>query len=234
MVNLMNGDAAMGLMEAEKARAIKARKDADTTNTWKPHSDDDTKLDNYVRYKRLQTLRAYDGEPDGLVILSAHFDPARRKTDFEIRSEQRRMARNEDHREIKTMTWAKIVFTLMAIRGGRKVHINKYSQGSAHLSPPKFGDIVYSLVSDVSGIEDQTFQSWCADYGYNDDSISDRAIFDACRDTLPRLRKLLGAETQAVRDMEEEVLFAHFKDVVTFRATADSMKLLHGWINDRL
>ena len=84
-----------------------------------------------------------------------------------------------------------------------------YSQGSAHRtyrgkplpynctnermiihsvpSVPKFLDVMYCLVSDAGCVDCSTFNDFCDELGYDNDSISDRKAYDACCDTRAEL-----------------------------------------------
>lgn len=103
----------------------------------------------------------------------------------------------------------------LTLRYGTREMKTDYSQGSAHLSPPEFWSVLHCLLSDISGIEDETFEDWCSNYGMDTDSREAEKIFNACRDTLPKLRKLLGTDFDRVRALEEEELMALFADVPT-------------------
>lgn len=46
---------------------------------------------------------------------------------------------------------------------------------------PKLEDVMHSLTLDASGVRHgQTFEEFCADFGYSDDSIEAKRVFDAC------------------------------------------------------
>lgn len=64
------------------------------------------------------------------------------------------------------------------------------------LPAPDVLDILYSLIADSSAA-DQTFEDWCADYGYDEDSRKAEATYRACVDIGVRLRRLLGADVLA-------------------------------------
>lgn len=54
---------------------------------------------------------------------------------------------------------------------------------------PNVKDVLYSLYID-SMSENENFHSWCANYGYSDDSISALNIYKECLDQSVKLRKL--------------------------------------------
>jgi len=46
---------------------------------------------------------------------------------------------------------------------------------------PKLPDVLHSLLLDgAAHFDSQTFEDWCADYGYSDDSIKARDTFETC------------------------------------------------------
>lgn len=78
-------------------------------------------------------------------------------------------------------------------------HHRQASPGSQHvrdtrqpLSPPKAEDVLYSLVNEASVLDCASFEDWCADYGYNADSIKARATYDACIASALQLRAAVG------------------------------------------
>lgn len=62
--------------------------------------------------------------------------------------------------------------------------------------PPTVAEVLDSLVSDASSA-DQSFEDWCGDMGMDADSRKAEATYNACREIMFNLRKLLG-----VRDYE--------------------------------
>lgn len=78
-------------------------------------------------------------------------------------------------------------------RGDRFMEVT-YSMGPAHTEGPKVDDVLDTLASDASGYEnaDGDFRTWCAEYGYDNDSIKASETFDAVRQQSNDLRALLG------------------------------------------
>lgn len=64
------------------------------------------------------------------------------------------------------------------------------------LPAPDVLDVLYSLVLDSSAA-DETFEDWCANYGYDTDSRKAEATYRACVDYGIRLRRILGADVLA-------------------------------------
>ncbi len=60
-------------------------------------------------------------------------------------------------------------------------------------TPPAAADLIYSLMMDVSGL-DQGFEDWAADFGMDKDSRQAERMYRQCLETLPRLHALLGSD----------------------------------------
>lgn len=60
-------------------------------------------------------------------------------------------------------------------------------------APLKVADILYSLQMDSHDWE-STFEDWCANLGYDDDSRKAYRIFEACQNTAKTLLRSLGRE----------------------------------------
>ena len=73
-----------------------------------------------------------------------------------------------------------------------------YTQGSAYDAPPKADSVLYSLASDASGA-DATFEDFCSDYGYDNDSRTAERTWDACRETELQLRRMFGPKYDDVQ-----------------------------------
>lgn len=59
-----------------------------------------------------------------------------------------------------------------------------FSQGSAHTKPPTVEEVLYALSMDASaGEENETFESFCYELGYDEDSRKAYAMWEACVDT---------------------------------------------------
>ena len=78
--------------------------------------------------------------------------------------------------------------------------------------------MLYCLFSDISGIEDEMFESWCSNFSYSTDSRQAEKTFNACRDTLPLVRRLLGRDFDEIRALDEDGIRARFANVTTFKA----------------
>lgn len=67
---------------------------------------------------------------------------------------------------------------------------------------PKTEDVFYSLINDIV---EEPFEDWCANFGYSDDSIDAKRLYDLCVDHTMRLRSAIG-------DAGIETLRAAFQD----------------------
>ena len=61
---------------------------------------------------------------------------------------------------------------------------------------PKKADVLHSLFMDAMAA-DYNFDDWCADYGYDSDSIKALNTYKECLDTAQRLRSFFTAEQRA-------------------------------------
>lgn len=69
-----------------------------------------------------------------------------------------------------------------------------FSMGRGHNGKePTVGAVLDCLASDSSNIGD-SFEDWCADYGYDTDSRKALRTFNMCRRQAERLRKFLGTD----------------------------------------
>ena len=69
---------------------------------------------------------------------------------------------------------------------------------------PHAASVLYSLLSDARCGE-QNFHDFCDELGYNKDSIKDQAIYNACCETLTKMRSFFTlAERQAMDEMLQD------------------------------
>ena len=70
-----------------------------------------------------------------------------------------------------------------------------FSMGSAHGGlPPDAPMVLDCLASDSSSVEEQDFDEWCGDFGYDTDSRRAKRIYDRCRKQAAVLERILGGE----------------------------------------
>jgi hypothetical protein len=67
--------------------------------------------------------------------------------------------------------------------------------------PPEMLDVLDCLFMDARA-KDETFESWCGEFGYDPDSISALKTFEACKKMGDELEYLFGSD---YAEAEEEV-----------------------------
>lgn len=72
-----------------------------------------------------------------------------------------------------------------------------YSQGSAFDKPPTAEYVLGSLAMDASCPE--TFEDFCAEYGYDSDSRSAEKTWGLCRDIELQMRRMFGGKFETVQ-----------------------------------
>lgn len=92
---------------------------------------------------------------------------------------------------------------------GKRVYETDYFTGLGHrkagkVKAPTAADVLYSLILDSSA-GDQSFNDWCADYGYSNDSLSALNTYQACCKTSEELRKMFSPDVRkAVADAVQD------------------------------
>ena len=61
------------------------------------------------------------------------------------------------------------------------------------LPPPKLKDVMYCLVMDSDALE-YTFSDWCHEFGYDDDSMKAKKIYDTCIEQAIKLKQYVNLE----------------------------------------
>lgn len=64
---------------------------------------------------------------------------------------------------------------------------------------PKMEHVLNCLILD-SYAHDVSFRDWCSEFGYSDDSIQAKSIYDACQENYFKLRKALGSQFETVTE----------------------------------
>lgn len=80
-----------------------------------------------------------------------------------------------------------------------KTITSEYNQGSAYNAPPTAEIVASSLVMDANYGED-LFEEFCENLGYDSDSMKAHKIWEACRDTELRLRRMFGDKYEALKE----------------------------------
>lgn len=104
------------------------------------------------------------------------------------------------HRELTAMGKIEIKRAGKMSQGYRNSIIAKYSKPVA----PTAASVLHSLLMDASSGE-QNFHDFCDEYGYNKDSIKDQSIYNACCETLTKMRAFFtGTERTALNELLQD------------------------------
>jgi hypothetical protein len=77
-----------------------------------------------------------------------------------------------------------------------------YSQGSGIKETPKIDSIVHCLVLDAGCYEcSETFEGFCAEFGYDEDSRKAKKTYKACKKTAERLPDLFGEDYEQIKEL---------------------------------
>ncbi len=82
---------------------------------------------------------------------------------------------------------------MVSLTKGRKSMTIYYSQGSAFTSAPTISDILNCLASDYQEAG-YTFEDFCSDFGYNNDSISDLRVYKAVMKESRDMERVIGLD----------------------------------------
>lgn len=109
--------------------------------------------------------------------------------------------RNPNMADSESMDHWRCTFRVQGRAGSRALI---FSMGSAHRGePPEVADVLLCLALDASGA-DQSFEDWCADYGYDTDSRSAERTWRAVRKQTATFRSFFGGRLwQQICEAEE-------------------------------
>lgn len=80
-----------------------------------------------------------------------------------------------------------------------------YYTGAAITAEPTVKDVLEALFADAATVElEDGFEGWCAQLGYDADSIRDKTTFDNCVKNSDGLRHLLGGSYGKIRNEIEQ------------------------------
>ncbi len=79
-----------------------------------------------------------------------------------------------------------------------------YFMGSALTSEPDSASVLSSLLLDASAL-DESFENWCADYGYDTDSRKAERLYKLCCKQGEKLKQLLGDDYDDFRNAENDI-----------------------------
>lgn len=73
------------------------------------------------------------------------------------------------------------------------------------LNSPTIDEVLYCLILDASVIDYPSFADWAHDFGYNDDSMKDKAVYDECMVLALQMRHLFNdAEMNTLRKLFQD------------------------------
>lgn len=73
------------------------------------------------------------------------------------------------------------------------------------LQPPTIDEVMYCLVLDSNVVDYPSFADWANDYGYNDDSITDKKVYDDCMHLALQMRQLFNdADMNTLKDLFQD------------------------------
>lgn len=67
---------------------------------------------------------------------------------------------------------------------------------------PKVDSVLHSLIMD-SYSTDESFSDWCANYGYDDDSIKAKGIYEACIENTKKLQGVFAKREKSLENIKE-------------------------------
>lgn len=76
--------------------------------------------------------------------------------------------------------------------GRRSLAVDELYREHTMPTPPCVEEVLEALVYDAVSVEGRDFAEWCADLGYDSDSISAKSAYDACVQTKHDLVRLMG------------------------------------------
>lgn len=71
----------------------------------------------------------------------------------------------------------------------------RWDHAGRKIQPPSLADVLYSLLQDARVIDYRDFSDWASEYGFDDDSITTRRIYEECIATATKLRAAFGGQT---------------------------------------
>ena len=93
--------------------------------------------------------------------------------------------------------WKNYLWKVTLERWSRFVQL-EYHCGTGHVkdgvpTPPELSDVIYSLLTDLQGGR-ETFEDFCASFGYDDDSRKAHRIWLKCKASGAKLAKLFSPD----------------------------------------
>lgn len=94
------------------------------------------------------------------------------------------------HRVISTFDKSRVMYDYKnASARNRQYHLDSLAKPFA----PFAASVLYALINDAQA-SDQSFNSWCADYGYDSDSMKAFKLYQACCETGEKLNSIFSRQ----------------------------------------
>ena len=94
--------------------------------------------------------------------------------------------------------WEDAYWYSVTLRRKRRQMTTPFGTGYGWDREPDAEDVLESLLSDASGIENaRSFEDWADEYGYDTDSRKALATYELTRDQTAKLRRFLGDDYQS-------------------------------------
>ena len=68
-----------------------------------------------------------------------------------------------------------------------------FSQGLYFTESPKLDSVLDCLLNDSIGVDGVIFEDFCSEFGYDEDSIKAKKVYEACKKNSKKLKNLLGS-----------------------------------------
>lgn len=88
---------------------------------------------------------------------------------------------------------------------GRGIEIPFYMGKGHHGAEPELNDVLSAMFRDADALE-MSFQEFCGEFGYDDDSIKAFKTYNACVANAKDLQYLLDGDYESIRDEVEAVM----------------------------
>ncbi len=91
------------------------------------------------------------------------------------------------------------------LMGGVTLHVEAILLKNTEPTPPALDDVLHCLVMDASCVRHgQSFADFAMELGYDEDSIKDKAVFEACRDIWSDLSSVLRVDFDALEEVFQD------------------------------
>ena len=130
----------------------------------------------------LQTIKQFI-KNNGLTITSDYADSNPNMANSE----------NMNHYKVTIKRKFKLDGNHLDTRYGFKQMTIPFSQGLAHTESPKLDTVLDCLLTDSIGVDGVIFEDFCSEFGYDEDSIKAKKVYEACKNNSKKLKNLLGS-----------------------------------------